>query len=80
MSDIELDLLKASVDKQVEIEITGGERLRVIVLFVFDEEAIPELFYDTIPPEMKLAPDGRKIGGYAVPLADIVSVRTISSE
>jgi hypothetical protein len=77
MTNDELDLLKANVDRQVEIETKAGERLRIKVLFVFDQESDPDVFFEVVPPENAPEPGGKPVGGYSLPLADILSVRAV---
>ncbi|HXC95097.1 MAG TPA: hypothetical protein VNU92_05320 [Edaphobacter sp.] len=45
MTDEQLKLLKASVDKVVEVETIDGDRHLAQILFVFDEGETPDVFY-----------------------------------
>lgn len=78
MTDAELEFLKANVDRQVEIDTKAGECLRIKVLFVFDQEPDPDVFFDVVPLENDPTPGGKPVGGYSLPLADILSVRPVS--
>ena len=77
MTDAELEFLKENVDRHVEIDTKGGEHLRVKVLFVFDQESDPDVFFDVIPLENDTTPGGKPTGGYSLPLADILAVRAV---
>ena len=59
MTDEQRDLLKASVDKVVEVETVDGDRHLVQVLFVFDEGETPDVFYlkGSVGPDGSFAPD-----------------------
>ena len=78
MTDADLDFLKAHIDRHVEIDTRGGEHLRIKVLFVFDQESDPDLFFEVIPSEDNLVLFGEPTGGYSLPLDDIVAVRGVS--
>jgi hypothetical protein len=78
MTSAELELLKANVDQHVEIDTKGGECLRIKVLFVFDEESDPDVFFDVVPPDSNLTAGGKPVGGYSLPLADILAVRAVT--
>jgi len=80
MTNAELELLKANVDRQVEIDTRDGECLRIKVLFVFDRESDHNLLFDVISPENDRAAEGGPAPAYSLPLADILSVRSIPSE
>jgi hypothetical protein len=75
MTDEHLNLLKSSIDKVVMIEATDGERIPAQILFVFDGEDTPDVFYLKVEP----GPDGTFVpqggGGYSVLLSDIAAVR-----
>ena len=74
MTDEHLNLLKSSIDQVVIIEATDGERILAQILFVFDGEDTPDVFYLKVEP----GPDGTLVpqgsGGYSVLLSDIAAV------
>jgi hypothetical protein len=74
MTDEQRDLLKASVDKVVEVETVDGDRHLVQVLFVFDEGETPDVFYlkGSVGPDGSFAPDSG--AGSSVLLLDIAGV------
>ena len=75
MTETELNLLKASVDQVVEIEMTTGDRHLAQILFVFDEGETPDVFYLKVAP----GPAGELVAegsaGCSVLLSDISAVR-----
>jgi hypothetical protein len=75
MTSAELEFLKANVDRQVEIDTKNGEHMRIKVLFVFDQESAPDVFFDLVSPENDPRFEGKPVGGFSLPLADIISVR-----
>ena len=71
----ELGLLKSNIDKAVRMQTRDGEDLVVKVIWVFDEESDPDLFYELIStsrPERYVQRDN--VGGYSIPLEEIASV------
>ena len=74
MTEEHLNLLKSSIDHVVILEATDGERIPAQILFVFDGEDTPDVFYLKVEP----APDGtfaaKGSGGYSVLLSDIAAV------
>jgi hypothetical protein len=74
MTDEHLTFLKSSIDQIVIIEATDGERILAQILFVFDGEDTPDVFYLKVEP----GPDGTFVpqgsSGYSVLLSDIVAV------
>jgi hypothetical protein len=75
MTDSERTLLKASVDKVVELETADGDRHLAQILFVFDEGETPDVFYlKVVPgPGGDLLPEAGN--GHSVLLSEIASVR-----
>jgi hypothetical protein len=67
----DIQLLKASVDKIVELIFSDGTMELVRVIFVFDEESAPDLFYS------RIGADGHVTGDFSASLAEIVSVSTV---
>ena len=69
-----LELLKASVDQVVTLEMTDGERVLARVLVVFDEGETPDCFYLGVVP----GPDGgfveQESGGFSTLLSDVAAV------
>jgi hypothetical protein len=76
MSETELALLKASIDRVVTLETALHGPHLAQILFVFAEEDTPDVFY----LEMEPGPDGelrqKDNRGRSVLLSDIVAVRT----
>ena len=75
MTDEHLALLKSSIDEVVTLETNQGERFLAQILFVFDGEDTPDVFY----LEVKPGPDGTFVqqgtgGGYSTLLSDIAAV------
>ena len=74
MTDEQLHLLQASVDRVVTLEFKDGEQHLAQVLFVFDEEDTPDCFYLKVAP----GPGGGFVQqgskGFSVLLADIAGV------
>jgi hypothetical protein len=75
MTETELNLLKASIDRVVEIETTAGDLDLAQILFVFDEGETPDVFYLKVVagPEGEFVAEGG--AGHSVLLADIAAVR-----
>jgi hypothetical protein len=81
VTQTELRLLKASIDKRVQIETLDGERMIAKVISVFDEGSDADLFYELVSTSHPdLYPRKERVGGYSIPLKDIVSVRPASNE
>jgi hypothetical protein len=80
MTDSELECLKSHIDQHVEIDTKNGERLLIKVISVFDEESDPDVFFDVVRTENDPTPGGKTVGGYSLPLADILSVRPVPPE
>jgi hypothetical protein len=77
MTDTDLNLLKASIDKVVLIETSEGDRHPAQILFVFDEGETPDVFYLKVEP----GPDGswtqQGSAGHSVLLSDIAAVHPL---
>jgi hypothetical protein len=77
MTDEHLALLKSSIDMVVTLETTEGERFLAQILFVFDGEETPDVFYLKVEPDA----DGRFVpigsGGHSTLLADIAAVHRL---
>lgn len=75
MTDAELTFLKSQIDKVVALETIQGGHLLAKVLFVFEGEDTPDVFYLEVEP----GPDGTYIpkgtNGYSTLLADILTVQ-----
>jgi hypothetical protein len=75
MTEAELVFLKSQIDKVVVLETVQGDRFLAQVLFVFDEEDTPDVFFN----EVELGRDGTYIemrgNGYSVLLSDILTVQ-----
>jgi hypothetical protein len=50
------------------------------VISVFDQESDPDVFFDVVPMENDPTTGGKPVGGYSLPLADIISVRPVPPE
>ena len=77
MTEAEIQCLKASVDKTVEIETTDGERLIAKVLFVTQSEEYDEheLLYEVVSSNMLESYSNREsAGGNVLDFNEIVSV------
>jgi hypothetical protein len=74
VTDEHLSLLKSSIDRVVTIEGTDGVRTLAQVLFVFEGEETPDVFYLKVEagPDGSFVPQGS--GGYSVLLSDISAV------
>jgi len=66
MSPADLNLLKANIDKIVELTFTDGTQELACIINVFDQESDPDLFYDRVP---------KADAGYSAQLSEIASVR-----
>jgi hypothetical protein len=78
VTDIELSLLKASIDQVVVLEMKDGGRDLAQILFVFDEGETPDVFY----LKVERGADGSFVqqgsGGQSVLLSEIAAVRALS--
>ena len=78
MTAVEIQLLKDSIDKTVEIETTEGERLIARVLFVTHDEEYDEhdVLYEVVSSNMLDSYAHREdSGGYVLDFGKILSVR-----
>jgi hypothetical protein len=78
MTTEDLALLKSSIDLVVTIETVEGERFLAQILFVFDGEETPDVFYLKVEP----GPDGNFVpigSGHSTLLADIAAVHRLES-
>jgi len=79
MTEADLRCLKSNIDRPVEMETSSGECLTAKILWVFDEEDNPEVFYELIHSS---APDSYArhpaAGGFSLPLTEIVSVKPVT--
>jgi len=79
MTSEDLALLKSSIDLVVTLETVEGERFLAQILFVFDGEETPDVFYLKVEP----GPDGNFVpigsGGHSTLLADIAAVHRVAS-
>ena len=81
MTAIEIQFLKDSVDKVVEIETIDGERLVAKVLSVFHSEEYDEheVFYEVVSSNMLNSyPRLEDSAGYAMDFGKILSVKPYS--
>ena len=77
MTDEQLHLLKASVDRVVALELTDGERHLAQVLFVFDEGETPDCFYLRVERGANGGFVQQGSGGFSLLLADIAGVDAV---
>lgn len=79
MTQADLDCLKSHIDRVVEIETQKGERLLINVIYVFDEESDPDVFFHdvTADPNQK---NFEKTPGYGLPLSEITSVKEYTAQ
>jgi hypothetical protein len=74
----ELRLLKSSIDKRVQIETSDGEQVIAKVICVFDEGSDADIFYELVSTSHPgLYARKKCVGGYSLPLRDIVSVSPV---
>jgi hypothetical protein len=75
MTDTERELLKASIDKVVELETVQGKHHVAQILIVFDEGETPDVFFVEVEP----GPDGLYMpkgqNGVSLLLSEIAAVR-----
>jgi hypothetical protein len=74
VTDHDLNFLKSQIDQVVLIETSAGERIFAQILFVFDGEDTPDVFF----LEVERGSDGAYIqkgrAGYSVLLSEIAAV------
>ncbi|WP_353072237.1 hypothetical protein [Tunturiibacter gelidiferens] len=79
MTSEDLALLKSSIDLVVTLETVEGERFLAQILFVFEGEETPDVFYLKVEP----GPHGNFVaignGGHSTLLSDIASVRRLEA-
>ncbi|MBB5345570.1 hypothetical protein [Tunturibacter empetritectus] len=77
MTSEDLALLKSSIDLVVTLEMADGERFLAQILFVFESENTPDVFYLKVEP----GPNGNFVplgsGGYSTLLSDIAAVHRL---
>jgi hypothetical protein len=79
MTSEDLALLKSSIDLVVTLETVEGERFLAQILFVFEAEDTPDVFYLKVEPGLhgNFVPLGS--GGYSTLLSDIAAVHRLES-
>jgi hypothetical protein len=79
MTGEDLALLKSSIDLVVTLETLEGERFLAQILFVFEGEETPDVFY----LKVEAGPDGNFVplgtGGHSTLLSDIAAVHRLKS-
>ncbi|NYF53221.1 hypothetical protein [Tunturiibacter gelidoferens] len=77
MTSEDLALLKSSIDLVVTLEMADGERFLAQILFVFDSEDTPDVFYLKVErgPHGNFVPLGS--GGYSTLLSDIAALHRL---
>ncbi len=80
MTKTDLDTLKSKIDKHVQITTVDGEQMVVKVISVFSDESDADMFFKLVSTSRpELYQRREQIGGYSIPLKDIVSVAAIDS-
>ena len=79
MTDIELTLLKASIDQVVALETKQGERHLAQILFVFDEGETPDVFYLKVEPRADGSYVQQGSTGHSLLLSGIAAVHPLST-
>jgi len=74
MTVSDLEYLKASVGRIVEVEIRTGEHLVIKVISVFDQESEPDVFYWDVSSNPRMH-DSEHSKGFSLPLKEIASVK-----
>jgi hypothetical protein len=78
MTEAELQTLKANINKNVRVVTSDGEEMVVKVISVFDRESDPDMFYELVStPHSHLYPRKERVGGYSIPLKEILSVKAV---
>ena len=79
MTSEDLALLKSSIDMVVTLETVEGEQFLAQILFVFEGEETPDVFYLKVDtdPNGNFVPQGT--GGHSTLLADIAAVHRVES-
>ncbi|HZY72840.1 MAG TPA: hypothetical protein VFE22_07025 [Edaphobacter sp.] len=75
MTDVELMFLKSQIDKVGTLETIQGDHILAQILFVFDGEDTPDVFYLEVEPGPKGAYIQKGTNGYSTLLSDILSVK-----
>jgi hypothetical protein len=79
MTDEHLALLKSGIDEIVILETNDGERIVAQILFVFDGEDTPDVFFLKVEPNSDGTFVTQGSGGYSLLLSDIASVHRLES-
>jgi len=79
MTQSDIEFLKTNIDKIVEIETLKGERLPIKVIFVFDQESDPDIFFWDVTSD-PLKPTSEHAKGYGLPLEQIISVSKYTAD
>jgi hypothetical protein len=78
MTPSDLECLKTNIDQVVEIETRHGECLLIKVMFVFDQESDPDVFFwdVTSDPHEK---DSEQTEGFSLRLEEIIAVKKFAN-
>ncbi len=79
MTDEHLALLKSSIDEILTLETNDGERITAQILFVFDGEETPDVFFLKVEPNSDGTFVTQGSGGYSLLLSDIAAVYRLES-
>ncbi len=79
MTDEHLALLKSSIDEILTLETNDGERITAQILFVFDGEETPDVFFLKVEPKADGTLVTQGSGGYSLLLSDIAAVHRLES-
>ena len=77
MTDRDLSFLKSQIDQVVLIETNAGEQILAQILFVFDGEDTPDVFFLEVEPGNDGVYIQKGNGGYSVLLAEIAAVHPV---
>ncbi len=81
MTETDIEILKTSIDECVQIMTVDGEQLIAKLISVFAEESDPDMFFELVSTSHpQLYAQKEKLGGYSLPLADILSVQPVPHE
>ena len=79
MTNSDLECLKANIDHVVEIETREGEHFLAKVVWVFDQESGPDLFYLDVTANPRMQ-DSEHSHGCSIQLDEIAAVRKFDAQ
>jgi hypothetical protein len=75
MTETDINTLKSNIDRRVKIKTIDGDYLVAKILSVFAEESDADMFFELVSTSRpELYKRTGQVGGYSIPLNDIVSV------